>query len=240
MNAKLNKLMQIAFNNSSANEATQALKMLASAMQEQGVNPTSLLQIKSDSASSELLAELRCELSILKTDYNSMIDRYNSVVRAYKARGEKIVALELSLSEKGIAATQRDTERLQEEPAASEESIADQIHKMKSCTADLVHHPKAKATRRLSDDLAAQNEQFKGNWNYQEPSQNSKYGDAHYSYNYGDTLHMWISKSETSDGFSVSLATFGPRGGKKDSNYKSFSDETSLMDWLLKAWGVLK
>lgn len=234
MNAKLNKFMQMAFNNSSANEAAQALKMLASAMQEQGVNPASLLQIKNDSASGELLAELRRELSVLKADYNDMVDRYNTVVRAHKARGEKIAALELSLSENGIKAAQ------QEESAASEGSIADQIRKMKSGTADLVHHPKAKATRRLSEELAAQNEQFKGHWNYQEPSQSSKYGDAHYSYNYGDTLHMWISKSETSDGFTVSLATFGPRGGKKDSNYKSFSDEASLMDWLLKAWGVLK
>lgn len=234
MNAKLNKFMQMAFNNSSANEAAQALKMLASAMQEQGVNPASLLQIKNDSASGELLAELRRELSVLKADYNDMVDRYNTVVRAHKARGEKIAALELSLSENGIAAAQ------QEESAVSEGSIADQIRKMKSGTADLVHHPKAKATRRLSEELAAQNEQFKGHWNYQEPSQSSKYGDAHYSYNYGDTLHMWISKSETSDGFTVSLATFGPRGGKKDSNYKSFSDEASLMDWLLKAWGVLK
>ncbi|MGU9869936.1 hypothetical protein [Kluyvera ascorbata] len=234
MNAKLNKFMQMAFNNSSANEAAQALKMLASVMQEQGVNPASLLQIKNDSASGELLAELRRELSVLKADYNDMVDRYNTVVRAHKARGEKIAALELSLSENGIAAAQ------QEESAASEGSIADQIRKMKSGTADLVHHPKAKATRRLSEELAAQNEQFKGHWNYQEPSQSRKYGDAHYSYNYGDTLHMWISKSETSDGFTVSLATFGPRGGKKDSNYKSFSDEASLMDWLLKAWGVLK
>ncbi|EJD6109412.1 hypothetical protein [Morganella morganii] len=240
MNAKLNKFMQVAFNNSSANEAAQALKMLAGAMQEQGVNPASLLQIKSDSASSELLAELRRELSILKIDYNGMVDRYNSVVRAHKARGEKIAALELLLSENSIAAARRDAEPQQEESAVSNGSIADQIRKMKSGTADLVHHPKAKATRRLSDDLAAQNEQFKGHWNYQEPTQSSKYGDAHYSYNYGDTLHMWISKSETSDGFSVSLATFGPRGGRKDSNYKSFSDEASLMDWLLKAWGVLK
>jgi len=240
MNTKLNKLMQLAFNNSSANEAAQALKMLAAEMQEQCINPASLLQIKSDSASSKLVAELRHELSILKTDYNGMIDRYNTVVRAHKARGEKIAALELSLSENGIAAAQRAAETQQESSSASEGSIADQIRKMKSRTADLANHPKAKATRRLAEELAAQNEQFKGRWNYQEPSQSSKYGDAHYSYNYGDTLHIWICKSETSDGFSVSLATFGPRGGKKDSKHKSFSDEASLMDWLLKEWGVLK
>ena len=152
MSAKLNKCMQMAFNNYRANGAAQALKMLASAMQEQGVNPASLLQIKNDAASGELLAELRRELSVLKADYNDMVDRYNTVVRAHKARGEKIAALELSLSENGIAAAQ------QEESAASEGSIADQIRKMKSGTADLVHHPKAKATRRLSEELAAQNE----------------------------------------------------------------------------------
>ncbi|MDY3694700.1 MAG: hypothetical protein SO066_08535 [Proteus mirabilis] len=240
MNTKLNKFMHLAFNNSSANEAAQALKMLAAVMQERCINPASLLQIKSDSASSELVAELRRELSILKTDYNGMIDRYNTVVRAHKERGKKIAALELTLLENGIAAAQGAAETQQGGSSASEGSIADRISKMKSSTADLANHPKAKATRRLSDELAAQNEQFKGRWNYQEPSQSSKYGDAHYSYNYGDTLHMWISKSETSDGFSVTLATFGPRGGRKDSKYKSFNDESSLMDWLLKEWGVLK
>ncbi|MCY0771246.1 hypothetical protein OWK27_00765 [Enterobacter cloacae complex sp. 2022EL-00788] len=240
MDTKLNKFMQLAFNNSSANEAAQALKMLAAAMQEQCINPASLLQIKSDSASSVLVAELRRELSILKADYNGMIDRYNTVVRAHKARGEKIAALELSLSENGIAAGQKAAETQQEASFSSEGSIADQIRKMKSGTADLANHPKAKATRRLSDELAAQNEQFKGRWNYQEPSQTSKYGDAHYCYDYGDTLHMWICKSENNDGFSVSIATFGPRGGKKGSTYKSFNDEASLMNWLLKEWGVLK
>ena len=158
--------------------------------------------MKNDSASSALVVELRRELSVLKTDYNGMVDRYNTVVRAYKARGEKIAALE-SLSENGTAETQEGPEQ------QHEGSIADQIRKMKNVTADLANHPKAKATRRLSGDLAAQNEQFKGSWNYQEPSQNSKYGDAHYSYNYGDTLHIWISKSETSDGFSVSVVTIG-------------------------------
>ena len=242
MNAKLNKFMQMAFNNSSANEAAQALKMLASVMQEHGVNPASLLQIKSDSASNSLVAELRRELSSLKADYNSMVDRYNTVVRAHKARGEKIAVLELTLSENTVAAAQRerDTETQQEASAPSEGSIADQIRKMKSGTADLINQPKAKATKRLSDELAAQNEQFKGSWNYQEPSQSSKYGNAHYSYNYGDTLHIWIRKSETSDGFSVTVMTFGPRGGEKDCHFKSFKDEAALMDWLLKKWGVLK
>ncbi|CAI2523751.1 hypothetical protein [Serratia marcescens] len=233
MHAKLNKYLQMAFNNANGNEAAQALKMLAITMQEQGVNPASLLQMKNDSASSELVVELRRELSVLKTDYNGMVDRYNTVVRAYKARGEKIAALE-SLSENGTAETQEGPEQ------QHEGSIADQIRKMKNVTADLANHPKAKATRRLSGDLAAQNEQFKGSWNYQEPSQNSKYGDAHYSYNYGDTLHIWISKSETSDGFSVSVVTIGPRGGRKDPSYHSFKDEAALMDWLLKKWGVLK
>ncbi|AVF37710.1 hypothetical protein [Rahnella sikkimica] len=53
--------------------------MLAAAMQEQeqGVNPASLLQMKSDSLSSELVAELRRELSILRTDYNGMVDHYS-------------------------------------------------------------------------------------------------------------------------------------------------------------------
>lgn len=240
MNAKLNKFMQMAFNNSNANEAAQALKMLAAAMQEQGVNPSSLLQLKIDSASSALVAELRRELSILKTDYNAIIDRYNTVVRAHKARGEKIAALELSLSENDIAAGQRFAETQQEAFAKSEGSIADQIRKMKSGTADLANHPKAKATRRLSRELAEQNEQFKGSWNYQEPSQTNKYGNAHYSYDYGDTLHIWICKSETSDGFSVTVMTFGPRGGEKGCHFKSFKDEAALMDWLLKEWGVLK
>ena len=239
MNAKLNKYLQMAFNNANGNEAAQALKMLAITMQEQGVNPASLLQMKSDSASSAQVVELRRELSVLRTDYNGMVDRYNTVVRAYKARGEKIAALE-SLSENGTAETQEGSEQQQEASAAFEGSIADQIRKMKNVTADLANHPKAKATRRLSGDLAAQNEQFKGSWNYQEPSQNSKYGDAHYSYNYGDTLHIWISKSETSDGFSVSVVTIGPRGGRKDPSYQSFKDEAALMDWLLKKWGVLK
>lgn len=239
MNAKLNKFMQLAFNNSSANEATQALKMLAAAMQEQGVHPASLMQMKSDSVSSMLVAELRRELSVLRTDYNGMVDRYNTVVRAHKARGEKIAALELSLSENGIAAAQKFAEQ-QDVSGASNGSIADQIRKMKSGTADLANHPKAKTTRRLSGELAAQNEQFRGGWNYQEPSQSSKYGNAHYSYDYGDTLHIWITKSETSDGFSVTVMTFGPRGGEKGCHFKSFKDETALMDWLLKEWGVLK
>lgn len=88
MHAKLNKYLQMAFNNANGNEAAQALKMLAITMQEQGVNPASLLQMKNDSASSALVVELRRELSVLKTDYNGMVDRYNTVVRAYKARGE--------------------------------------------------------------------------------------------------------------------------------------------------------
>lgn len=229
----------MAFNNANSNEAAQALKMLAIAMQEQGVNPASLLQMKSDSASSALVAELRRELSILKTDYNGMVDRYNTVVRAYKARGEKIAALE-SLSDNRTAKAQGDSESQQDTSAAFQGAIAEQIRKMKSETADLANHPKAIATRRLCGELAAQNEQFKGYWNYQEPSQNSKYGDAHYFYDYGDTLHIWITKSKTSEGFSVSVATFGPRGGKKDNSYQSFKDEAALMDWLLKKWGVLK
>lgn len=235
MNAKLNKFMQMAFNNANANEAAQALKMMAAAMQEQGINPASLLQMKSDSTSSALIDELRRELSILKTDYNDMVDRYNTVVRAHKARGEKIAALELSFT-----AALEASETQQEVNASSEGFIADQIRKMKSSTADLAYHPKAIATRRLSDELAAQNEYFKGSWNYQEPSQSNQYGNAHYSYNYGDTLHIWISKSEISDGFYVTVMTFGPRGGEKECHYKSFKDEAGLMDWLLKEWGVLK
>ncbi|WP_318366407.1 hypothetical protein [Enterobacter sp.] len=240
MNAKLNKFMQMAFNNANANEAAQALKMMAAAMQEQGVNPASLLQMKSDPASSALIDELRRELSILKTDYNGMVDRYNTVVRAHRARGEKIAALELSLSVNNITAAQEASETQQEVNASSEGFIADQIRKMKSGTADLAYHPKAIATRRLSGELAAQNKYFKGNWNYQEPSQSNQYGNAHYSYNYGDTLHIWISKSEISDGFYVTVMTFGPRGGEKECHYKSFKDEAELMDWLLKEWGVLK
>jgi len=230
----------MAFNNSSANEAAQALKMLAAAMQELGVSPGSLLQMKNDSTSSALVAELRRELSIIKTDYNGMVDRYNTVVRAHKARGEKIAALEISLSENGIATARGSAETHQEASPVSKGSIADQIRKMKSGTAELANHPKAKATRRLSEELAAQNDQFKGSWNYQEPSQSSKYGDAHYSYDYGDTLHIWVRKSETDDGFSVTIMTFGPRGGEKECRFKSFKDEPALMSWLLNEWGVLK
>lgn len=114
MHAKLNKYLQMAFNNANGNEAAQALKMLAITMQEQGVNPASLLQMKNDSASSALVVELRRELSVLKTDYNGMVDRYNTVVRAYKARGEKIAALE-SLSENGTAETQEGPEQQHED-----------------------------------------------------------------------------------------------------------------------------
>ncbi|PYA81722.1 hypothetical protein DMW54_24800, partial [Serratia marcescens] len=150
--------------------------------------------MKNDSASRALVVELRRELSVLKTDYNGMVDRYNTGVRAYKVRGEKIAALE-SLSGNRTAKAQGDSGSQQDTSAAFEGSIADQIRKIKSETADLANHPKTLATRRLCSELAAQNEHFKGRWNYQEPSQSCKYGNAHYRYDYGDTLNIWISES---------------------------------------------
>ncbi|MDZ7324728.1 hypothetical protein N4G41_24155 [Kosakonia sacchari] len=60
MTSKINKLISSALNNSSANEAAQALKMAASSMQKEGLNPKDFLASKD---------ERNAELELLRSEY---------------------------------------------------------------------------------------------------------------------------------------------------------------------------
>ncbi|MRT04376.1 hypothetical protein [Ewingella americana] len=67
--SKIAKFINSALNNSNANEAAQALKLAASTMQKEGVNPNSFLQHKGAANDSEKLSDLELEYADLEQAY---------------------------------------------------------------------------------------------------------------------------------------------------------------------------
>lgn len=80
-------------NNSSANEAAQALKMAAARMQSEGVNPASLLQLKGSSDNSDLLKRI--------DEWSSAFHSTNDKLQRALAEIENLKRREASASSKG-------------------------------------------------------------------------------------------------------------------------------------------
>ncbi|EDX4100288.1 hypothetical protein B9R80_002424 [Salmonella enterica] len=72
--SKIAKFIKSALNNSSANEAAQALKMAAATMQKEGINPAEFLQEKGADNSAEVEA-LQAELATLYQDATGYLDQ---------------------------------------------------------------------------------------------------------------------------------------------------------------------
>ncbi|EIM6622202.1 hypothetical protein LNT71_004091 [Salmonella enterica] len=134
--SKIAKLIRSALNNSSANEAAQALKMAAATMQKEGVNPSDLLQEKGangddsaalakalkalDDASDRYIklhsekCELERQLKALKTDggstaYGLLKTRYEELAKTTEAtRTELREAKEVAIKWHKVAQSQEE------------------------------------------------------------------------------------------------------------------------------------
>ena len=82
MSSKIAKFISSALNNSSANEAAQALKMAAATMQKEGLNPAEFLQRKGDGASDAALIErLKSERAFFESSAQTTKKMYEDAQR---------------------------------------------------------------------------------------------------------------------------------------------------------------
>ncbi|EDR9150304.1 hypothetical protein BSY48_004412 [Salmonella enterica subsp. enterica serovar Agbeni] len=79
--SKIAKFIKSALNNSSANEAAQALKMAAVTMQKDGINPADFLQEKGETSNAAELEALKREVSELTDTNNYWIGQYKEAMR---------------------------------------------------------------------------------------------------------------------------------------------------------------
>lgn len=241
--SKIQKFLASALNNSSANEAAAALKRAAHMMQEEGINPRSLLQAKGDNANanafdltglSKILTGVRQELTQCKADYNGMVERYNAVVRAYKGRGEKITALEAELEKlRGNAPTQ----------AANYNSPYGAIIKDLEAekAAQAVNSRKFHKLCEVFSNLKGIEERINGNLDLKEPDDVHVNGVLYiFSYHASGSTSYAIHQENTSDDFYLTVYKKGVRGGSKGTEYLSFDSENAMMRALFKMHAFLK
>ncbi|TXE41400.1 DUF2786 domain-containing protein [Serratia marcescens] len=76
---KITKLIRSALNNTSANEASQALKMAANLMQSNGINPSEYLLSKDDSLDEEHVRNLNMLISQLEAENEYLANRLNAM-----------------------------------------------------------------------------------------------------------------------------------------------------------------
>lgn len=92
--ANVDSLLAKAMNNSSPAEAAQALKMAASVMQREGINPKDILSVKGDASPEELrevkrvalywykkAEKLGVENQFLETRVEDLVDRHHRLIR---------------------------------------------------------------------------------------------------------------------------------------------------------------
>ncbi|EKC8064596.1 hypothetical protein OQC17_004606 [Salmonella enterica] len=241
--SKIQKFLASALNNSSANEAAAALKRAAHIMQEEGINPRSLLQAKGDANAfdltglSKVLTGVRQELTQCKADYNLMVERYNAVVRAYKGRGEKITALEAELEGLRNNATKAPTQ------AANYNSPYGAIIKDLEAekAAQAVNSRKFHKLCEVFSNLKGIEERINGNLDLKEPDDVHVNGVLYiFSYHASGSTSYAIHQENTSDDFYLTVYKKGVRGGSKGTEWLQFDSENAMMRALFKMHAFLK
>lgn len=76
---KITKLIRSALNNTSANEASQALKMAANLMQSNGINPSEYLLSKDDSSDKEHISNLNMLITQLEAENEYLASKLNVI-----------------------------------------------------------------------------------------------------------------------------------------------------------------
>ncbi|EGV5393333.1 hypothetical protein FER63_23460 [Salmonella enterica] len=244
--SKIQKFLASALNNSSANEAAAALKRAAHMMQEEGINPRSLLQAKGDANAfdltglSKILTSVRLELTQCKADYNGMVERYNTVVRAYKARGEKITALEAELE--ALRKTAPEATRSATEAANYNSPYGAIIKDLEAeKAAQAVNSRKFHKLCEVFSNLKGIEDRINGGLHLSEPDGLHANGVIYVftSHASGGTDYA-IYQNDDSEDWRVTVYEKGKRGGSKGTQYLAFDSENAMMRALFKFHAFLK
>ena len=258
MMSKSVKSLALALGNSNKEEATNAFRQAFSYAEREGVRLSSLHVIREETA--PIRADRERELV---DKYNALLVEARRIrERATSLQDEKIVLnesyqnalselsqcqIELSEAQKEIARLQTIVLALSADtttPAAtstqsdSASMIRDRLNAKKAKVVDLSKHPMTLKTREIFDALLTElQDSARGYFDYREPKENTPYGEIHYYWSPGDTYHIWCKY--TGEGFKISTATFGPRGGEKGTDQYFVKDADALLDWLMNRWEVM-